>query len=660
MGSEEERSIELKEDKGFSRRSFLRGAMFGGAAMAGMALAGCAPTQSSNASSKGLADTGDAVEAAGEPVRGIPVILQGEQYDDGAIYDADLLIIGSGYAGLWALMSAHEQGVTNIAVMDKGAIGQSSVASLTLGTSGFVCPSEGHDIDATTDEMIRGADYLSRQDIWKAMMETSEERYNAALDMGINYAAPHGLTSDGNKELKLTGGTSYVDSTGTERVCGKAVVSALIDQVKDFDGVTYFSKTMATQLLKEGDRVVGAVGVNRMTGNTVAIRAKATIVATGQCAFRGQHAITEVETGDGYQLVWDAGGTLNNLEFNTFDIDPAGFLLEGGSILCEMGCVLQNAEGNEFMDAVDPVLKSAANIVHSSRGMAMEVAAGRGPIVLNRDTELFGEVGQNEHWAPFLPPGSWQGENEARFPEIGIDLVKEPLEFTANSFGIIGAIVVNADCSTEIPGLFGASIAISHDPGKIKGVESMRAWWSGKVAGATAAQYAAASDAPTLSDGEIAALTSETNALIGRKGALTANELTRRMQRSLFDYRVGILKTEESLTQALDEIRACKDVLGEVAIDDAHELVKYYELRNMLTVAELHLMASIDRKETRVCHLRLDYPQRNDGEWLKWIEWKKGEDGKPVKSYRDVPLADYPVQPDPNKGLNATVNVISA
>ncbi|NTU88666.1 MAG: FAD-binding protein [Actinobacteria bacterium] len=637
-------------DQRLSRRSFLQGALLTGAAVAGLAVTGCVPQETKPGS-----------DQAGEvKTKPLPLIFKSEEYADGEIVDADLLIIGSGYAGLWALMTAHEKGVANIAVMDKGAIGHSSVASLTLGTSAYVLPEEGDDLDATLEEVVRDADYLSRQDIWYDMFSKSKERLDKINSMGLAYMAPGRLTSDGNVELKISGGTAYTDSTGTDRVCGKAAVCCYMDQVKDYEDVKYFSKTMATELLKEGDRVVGAVGVNRTNGNAVAIRAKATIVATGQCTFKGQHAITEIETGDGYQLVYDAGGRLNNLEFNSFDVDPVGYMLEGGSILCEMGSILENVNGEDFMWSIDPERGCGCNVAYSTRGMAMEVAAGRGPIFCNRKTEVFGEVGQNEHWLPFLSPGSWQRTNEDRFADIGFDLVETPQKFTANSFGIIGAIVTDVNCKTDLPGLFAASVAVSTDPGKIKGVESQRGLWTGIQSGTSSAEYLGSAADVTLADSEIAGILANANVILGRKGTLSANELITKLQRQVFDYRVGLLKTEESLTAALAVCRECQVLLNQVSIDDSHELIKFYEARNMVNIAELHLLASIDRKETRVCHLRMDYPERKDGEWLKWIEWTKGADGKPNKSYRNVPFDEFPVQPDATKGLNAVVRTITA
>jgi succinate dehydrogenase/fumarate reductase flavoprotein subunit len=115
----------------------------------------------------------------------------------------------------------------------------------------------------------------------------------------------------------------------------------------------------------------------------------------------------------------------------------------------------------------------------------------------------------------------------------------------------------------------------------------------------------------------------------------------------LFDYRVSILKTESALTTALREVKKLKELANEyMTASDPHELVKYYETKNMLEIAVLHLMASIERKESRVCHYREDFPVRDDAEWLKWINFHKGGDGEPVMTFENVPLETYPFQPE--------------
>ncbi|MDR1359143.1 MAG: FAD-binding protein, partial [Coriobacteriales bacterium] len=275
-----------------SRRSFLKhSAVLGGAAATAVATSGLltAPPEAE------AAEDMSATFAASR-------IIESEQYEDKTIVDIDLLIIGSGYAGMWAALTAAEQGVASIAMVDKGAIAQSSVASMTAGSTSFVL--EDDDMYGCMEELVKVSEFLSRQDFWEDMLSTSPARYNKILSWGVNYLGDR-IYSDGNTYTAISTGIEYQG-----KQAGKAMIAALVDQVTAHGGIRYFSKTMVTQLLKEGESVVGAAGFNRINGNTIAFRSKATILAAGKCSFKGQHAMGEVETGDSYAMAYAAGAVL--------------------------------------------------------------------------------------------------------------------------------------------------------------------------------------------------------------------------------------------------------------------------------------------------------------------------------------------------------------
>jgi succinate dehydrogenase/fumarate reductase flavoprotein subunit len=305
---------------------------------------------------------------------------------------------------------------------------------------------------------------------------------------------------------------------------------------------------------------------------------------------------------------------------------------------------LINSDQEDFMWEVDPAFGPFSDARNSARAMAREVHEGRGPIFMDRTTYMYGLVGQHI-WASSFTPGTWQGDNEAKILESGFDVLTTLQPFTVNSFGVIGAVRANVDCSTDLEGLYVASTAISHDPGKTKGIESARAFWSGEKAALTASSYLSTKATPPLDNASVEAQLEELKAPLGRPGSLFANDLIEKMQQSLFNYRTSILKTEMTMLNALSVVRECKEELEEIAVHDAHELAKYYEAHNLVTLAELHLLAGIERKESRVCHFRDDFPQRDDANWLKWINFTRGEDGEPVMSLEDVPLDTYRFQP---------------
>jgi succinate dehydrogenase/fumarate reductase flavoprotein subunit len=571
------------------------------------------------------------------PAPGSGVFIESETYKDGEVIDVDLLIVGTGFAGMWAALTASDAGVKKIAFVDKGAIGKSGVSNMVMGGSIYLMP--GEDMDGWLTELVKTPAFLSRQDIWQDLLEKSHGRLEKYNSWGLEWTGPR-IHSDGNVNVAISMIPKY---NGIPY--GRGIITALTDQLLQRQGIHCYSKTMITKLLKDGDRVSGAIGVNRVTGNAVAFQSKATILATGKCSFRGPHVTTEVETGDGYGLAYDAGATLNNMEFWAFDIDPANYGLEGGTLLATYGARLLNGENHEFMWEYDPKNGAGADARISSHAMALEVQAGRGPIKMDRTTYQYILSGQYG-WDKFLADGSWQRINETRILEDGHDITKETEVFYANSFGIIGAVKANLDCSTELPGLFVSSTAISSDPGKTKGCESARASWSGETAGAAAAQFISRQTAPSLSQDYLTAELAAAKAPLKNEGTQTPSEITRAMHEILFDYRVSILKTEVSLKKALEKIQALKVLaVDQMFAADSHELIKYHETQNMLQCAELHLIGSIERKETRVCHFREDFPETDNKNWLKWINFNKGKDGKPAMSFEALPLSDYPIQP---------------
>lgn len=570
----------------------------------------------------------------------------GEEHADGDIVNVDLVVVGTGIAGLYAAIKASENGVRSIALVDKGAIGLSSVSSMISGGTAYIVPDEGITPDEVLVEQVRGAGYFNRQDLLKDMWESSADLYRENIeDLGLSYKAR--AHANGNKYTTISRGCSWNGFTH-----GRAVVSALLSKVQQMDGMRYFSKTMVTEVLKDSGGAAGIVGFNRVTGNTLAITAKVVIIATGQCTFSGQHAMGEVYTGDGYQLAYNAGGTLANMEFWAFDFDPVGYGFEGSMMLEPYGANLVNKYNHEFMWDVDPANGSTADYPLIIRAMAEEVKAGRGPVYMDRTTYQYILQGQFV-WRASLAAGSWRRINDLRMPKVGHDVMLEPEVYTASSFGIVGAIKTDIDLQTDVPGLFCASIAISQDIGKLNGVESARAMWSGRKAGAASAAYAASAKAPRLSEDylrERMAATMEplaASAQLDPEQIAAPSDILWQLQEIIMDYNVSLLPNESTLTKALEQVRNLKRCAEEAMLPtDPHETAKYYETRNMLNNAELHLIASLDRKESRKCHIREDYPEIDNENWLKWIEFKKGADGEPDKSYCDIPFDTYPIQPE--------------
>lgn len=222
-------------------------------------------------------------------------------------------------------------------------------------------------------ELVPISDYLSRQDMWDDQLTTSYSRMEKLKSWGLEYkdmipmVAPR-VSIDGFKHVALNGNPVWNGLTA-----GKAVTGMLRDQMQKRKGIRYFSKTMITRLLKQDGKIAGAVGVHRVNGKAAVFKAKAVIISTGQCSFRGQYAVTEIQTGDGYALAYNAGATMTNMEFLSFETVPGVYGEEGACLKGTFGCRLLNSENRDFMWDYNPKdgLGGPARI--TTRAMAKEV-----------------------------------------------------------------------------------------------------------------------------------------------------------------------------------------------------------------------------------------------------------------------------------------------
>lgn len=574
--------------------------------------------------------------------------VKSETYQDQETIETDLLIVGSGIAGLWAAISAAEKGVKRIAIVDKGSIARSSTAYNIFAGTVYFEKDLGDSKELWLREMAREVDFLCRQDMWDDLLETSQEKLEKLQSWGLTYNfhmpfVGERTTSDANRHIRMRFDAQWKEK-GLQ--AGKALVSVLLNQVIGHKHIRYFSKTMIVNLLTADGKINGAVGLHRVTGKSVAFNSKAVILAAGQCSFRGQFPVVEIQTGDGFALAYNAGSRLSNMEFLTNDIASPYFGFEGGSLMGDMGCRFINGLREPFMKKYHPK-GSSAPINHTARGMATEYDMGRGPIALDTTRFLFKYLLRKAAWEKMLPQGMWQKVSWHRLKEIGHDVTRQPEPWLPVSFGILGAVRTDLDCRTDIEGLYAAGVTQCVDPGLIKGTESARAMWSGEKSGRVAGDYIKRFNKNTF-DSRLAGETIERAvAPMARSGGPTADEVLKKIQEAIFPYNVSVLKSEQTLLNALDRIRkiGTPDLL-EITATDPHELIKAHETLNMLTCAHLFLEASLQRTESRGDHFRTDYPETSNDQWLKWINLSRADSGSLKMEFEEVPIERYPVRPE--------------
>jgi succinate dehydrogenase/fumarate reductase flavoprotein subunit len=557
--------------------------------------------------------------------------------------ETDLLIVGSGFAGLWAAIAAHEAGVRRVAIVDKAAIAMSSQSRLCAGATIYCLPED--DKDVWLRDVVEANGFLSRQPLVAEILETSYERLCKLEEWGVSYPKPEGayfrIPSRGFKHVMMMVAPRFRD-----RVGGAAVIDAL--RRKANPGTARYPRVLITDLLQRDGRIAGAVGLDRSTAEPVAFGARAVLLATADCSFRGNYVCTDPTTGDGFRLAYDQGVRLSNMEFLCTNTGSPRFGFEGTGVALKWGGRLLNAGGNPFMERYHPDA-NAAEIHELTQAMAREVEKGNGP-------PFYVEMG--DAWTQRIGPalssiGGFMPINLKRLEAEGIDL-RERQEWVPAVQTLRGGVRVEVDGQSDLPGLFAAGMTEALDPGLFNGWSTLRAMGSGERSGRGAAKYLHEAD-PVAPDGdEIAELAGRATAPLKRKsaGATAPEEVIERMHHVIFRPSVSILKRGEALRSALGEIEELRDnALPDLAARDPHELAKLHETRNMIYVAEMFLRASLARTESRSSHFRADHPETNNDSWLAWVNLRKSHGGEMLVETERVPLESYPIQPASTQGV---------
>ena len=555
---------------------------------------------------------------------------------------SDLLVIGSGFAGLWAAIAARDGGLEKVAIVDKGAVGLSSMSRMSAGATIYCLPR--FDPERWMKAFARAQGYLSRQDMLEEIIGTSHSRLKSLEVWGVEYRRNPltrsylTLPSRGLDCVRMMVLPRWRDRTG-----GAAVLSALLAQVRK-RGVARYGKVMIAGLLSDGGRACGAVGIDRITGKTVTFRARAVILAAADCSFRGHYACVEGVTGDAFKLAYDAGVRLSNMEFLAVNTGPPRYGFEGTGIATRCGARFLDMEGKAFMKAHHDEADKA-EVCYLVQAMAREAEEGNGPPFYLDMSRLPGR------WMirkALLSMGGWMPLNIAKLREEGEDIFTSPQEWGPAVQSLRGGVRAGTDCMSDLPGLFAAGTSLSVDPGLFNGWSSMLAMWSGEKAGREAARFVRDSVDTVLERETAERLRENILAPLGSGAGATPDAVCRRLQEAVFPYRACILKREDRLRAALREVERIRDEdVPRMIAPDPHELIKAHETAGMVVSAEMFLLASLARRESRGDHLRQDYPHRDNTRWLQWVNLKKAGDGRPRVELESVPFSRYPIQPAP-------------
>jgi succinate dehydrogenase/fumarate reductase flavoprotein subunit len=524
--------------------------------------------------------------------------------------ETDVLVIGSGAAGMYAAIEAARAG-SSVLLIDRSLIGRGGATVMAQMTVAVALGAEAPDHwSYHLHDTLTAGRGLCNEPLSRLLCEEGPACINEMDAWGVGWARKNGKITSAFAPGHDRPRCVYVDFLNT----GPAVSKTLRTVVHKTKGITRKGDLCVIDLLKVDGEVAGAVAWHVESGAPLVISAKATIVATGGLTrlYRRNSASTNMG-GDGYALCLRAGASLIDMEFVQFF--PIGHLaprligmdpIMWDPFRYKLGGRLLNKDMQEFTDRYG-VPESGKYVITRDLGtyaILKEVEAGRG----------------SPHGGAYLSFQHVAAEKlrEAFGPVIdrlaanGIDLTKMPVEVAPIAHYHMGGVVADVKMQTEIPGLLVAGEAVGGANGanRLSGNAITEALVFGREAGRTAAARARAMKA-ALNGVSAAREAVELISSDAPKDMPNSAAMLTRLQAIMSDD-VGPLRTASGLRRALASIDQIDSELGDRPFGDGGafdmQRLDWFDLRNMLTVARTVAQAASLRTESRGAHQREDFP----------------------------------------------------
>ena len=577
----------------------------------------------------------------------------------------DVLVIGGGLAGQRAAIGAKRRGLETIVLSLVPAKRSHSAAAQggMQASLGNCLGAAGDNEDVHFQDTVRGSDWGADQDVVRMFTHTAPKAIRELAAWGVPWSrverGEREITVDGEKQTisepeaahglitsRNFGGTRKWRACYVSDGTGHAMLYTMSNQAIAAE-IPVHERMEALSLIHDGNRCLGAIVRNLMTGELLAYVAKATCIATG-----GFGRIYRVSTnavineGMGAGIALETGiaslGNMEAVQFHPTGIFPSGILVTEG---CRGdGGLLLDAAEHRFMPDYEPEKRELASRDVVSRRMEEHIAAGHG--VKSR----FGD----HLWLAIRLLGRAHIDHKLREVKeicqyfLGIDPAEQLIPVRpAQHYSMGGVRTDHRGENPRLRGLFAAGEAACwdmHGFNRLGGNSVAETVVAGMIVGETIADFCeSAEGAVTVSSALVEDFGRRERlrlaAIADTGGRENAFDLVRRMQETM-TANVGIFRHGDQLQQAVttlqDLLRRSRDIrLGSSAPGANPELVAAYRVQRMLKLALCVAYGALQRTESRGAHYRADFARRNDRDWMKrtLARWE-GEDA-------ELPTLDY-------------------
>lgn len=527
----------------------------------------------------------------------------------------DILILGSGGAGLFAALHAHQNAPQlSITVAVKGLLGKCGCTRMVQG--GYnVALAPGDSVERHFMDTIEGSKWLSNQELAWTLVSTAVERVR---ELENELGCFFDRNPDGSIHQKAFAGQTFDRTVHKGDLTGIEIINRLAEQVWS-RGINRLEEHRAIELIKTsgGEGLAGVLMIDMRSGEFVFVQAKAVLLATGGGpTMYKYHTPSGDKSCDGLAMALRAGLTLRDMEMVQFH--PTGLLAGShtrmtGTVLEEglrgAGGHLLNGQHERFMHSYDPRSERATRDI-VSRGIYSEMRAGR-------TSPNGGVYIKMSHLGPEKVRKQFKGMVE-RCADCGFDLAGGEVEVVPTAHYMMGGVVFKADCQTELKGLFAAGEDTGgvHGANRLGGNGVANSTVFGGIAGDSMARWVQANNAYRAPDERsiLAAIKEAERPFAKRGKALEA------IRESLFDCMwkdVGIIRSKEGLMKARDSLSAMQATLMDTGVVDGDRALNaqwhdWLNLRNLISVSRVITEAALARDNSRGAHFREDFPAAGD------------------------------------------------